>query len=110
MLGGLRDTAWGKALILVVILAAALLVARSCGETDPNVSQDQAVEIAKREVDFEPNDVIIRLQKRGLTQDTYWLVGLGIKRGDGSYERATSVLVDAETGEVAGVEPTIGGG
>lgn len=93
-----------------MLLVAALLVARSCGKTDPEVSQDQAVEIAKREVSFEPNDVIVRLQKRGLTQDTYWLVGLGIKRADGSYERATSVLVDANTGEVAGVEPTIGGG
>jgi hypothetical protein len=88
----------------------AVLVARSCGQTDPEVSQDQAVEIAKREVAFEPNDVVIRLQKRGLTQETYWLVGLGIKRADGSFERATSVLVDADSGEVAGIEPTIGGG
>ena len=85
-------------------------MARSCGKTDPEVSQDQAVEIAKRQVSFEPNDVIVRLQKQGLTQEIFWLVGLGIKRPDGSYERATSVLVDADTGEVAGIEPTIGGG
>lgn len=102
---GLRDTPWGKALILVVILVAAVLVARSCGKTDPKVSQDQAVEIARAEVPFEPNDVVIRFQKRGLTQDEYWLVGLGIKNADGTYERATNVLVDANSGEVAGVEP-----
>jgi hypothetical protein len=107
---GLRDTAWGKALILVVILAAALLVARSCGKTDPKVSQDQAVEIAKAEVSFEPNDVVIRFQKRGLTQDEYWLVGLGIKREDGTYERATNVLVDANSGAVAGVQAVDVGG
>lgn len=106
---GLRDTAWGKAVILAVILVAALLVARSCGKTDPKVSQEQAIAIAKAEVPFEPNDVIIRLQKRGLRQGIFWLVGLGIKRPDGSYEKATNVLVDGETGDVAGVQAVIGG-
>jgi hypothetical protein len=74
------------------------------------VSQEQAIEIAKAEVTFEPNDIVIRLQKRGLTQNTFWLVGLGIKRDDGTYERATNVLVDADTGDVAGVQPVIVGG
>lgn len=100
----LRDTAWGKAVLLVLVLGAALLVARSCGKTDPKISQDQAVAIAEREVPFEPNDVRIRLQKRGLQQSEYWLVGLGVKREDGSYERATNILVDANTGTVAAVE------
>jgi hypothetical protein len=99
----LRDTAWGKAVLLVLVLAAALLVARSCGKTDPKISQEQAVEIAKQEVSFEPNDVRVRFQKRGLRQGDYWLVGLGIKRANGTYERATNVLVDGNTGAVAAI-------
>jgi hypothetical protein len=90
--------------LLVLILGAALLVARSCGKTDTKISQEQAIAIAEGEVAFEPNDVRIRLQKRGLQQDEYWLVGLGIQREDGSYERATNILVDANTGTVAAVE------
>lgn len=90
-------------MLLVLILGAALLVARSCGKTDPKISQDQAVAIAEREVSFEPNDVRIRLQKRGLQQNEFWLVGLGLKREDGSYVRATNILVDANTGAVAAV-------
>ena len=101
---GLRESAWGKALLLVVVLGAALLVARSCGETDPRISQDQAVAIAEQELSFEPNDVRVRFLKRGLRQREFWLVGLGIQRNDGSYARATNVLVDADTGEVAGIE------
>jgi hypothetical protein len=99
----LRESAWGKALLLVLVLVAALLVSRSCGKTDPKISQDQAVAIAEREVDFEPNDVRVRYQKRGLRQGEYWLVGLGLRREDGTYERATNVLVDGNTGDVAAV-------
>lgn len=91
------------------MLGAALLVARSCGKTDPTIGQDQAIAIAEREVSFEPNDVIIRFQKRGFKQRGFWLVGLGIKRADGSFERATNVLVDADTGTVESVQPVIGG-
>jgi hypothetical protein len=87
----------------VLVLAAALLVARSCGKTDPKISQDQAVAIATQEVDFEPNDIRVRFQKRGLRQGEYWLVGLGLRRADGTYERATNVLVDGNTGAVAAV-------
>lgn len=101
---GLRSTAWGKALLLVLVLVAAVLVSRSCGKTDPRISQEQAVEIAEREVAFEPNDVRVRFQKRGLNQREFWLVGLGIKDPDGGYRRATNVLVDANTGQVAAVD------
>lgn len=86
-----------------------VLVARSCGRTDPDISQERAIEIAKAQVAFEPNEVMIRYQRRGLNQREFWLVGLGIKRSDGSYERATNVLVDADTGAVEAVEDAVGG-
>jgi len=97
-------------LVLAVVIAVALLVARGCGKTATAVSQEQAIAIAKQEVDFQPNDVRIRLYKRGFSQTEYWLVGLGLKDTNGTYVRATNVLVDGNTGEVAEVENTIGGG
>lgn len=105
----LRSSPFGKALALLLVIAVALFVARGCGKTATAVSQDRAVEIAKAEVTFEPNDVRIRLLKRGFSQTEYWLVGLGLKNADGAYVRATNVLVDANSGEVADVENTIGG-
>jgi len=83
----------------------ALLVARSCGSSETEISQDQAVAIARQQIDFEPNDVRVRFQKRGFNSQPFWLVGLGIKRADGTYERAVNVLINAQTGEVAAVSP-----
>ncbi len=94
----------------MVVLLAAVLVSKSCGKTDPDISQDQAIAIAERQVPFDPNKVVIRFQKRGVQQREYWLVGLGIIRSDGSYEKATNVLVDATTGEVADVQEVPQGG
>lgn len=106
---GLRDRPLGRILLAALVLLAALLVARSCGKTETKVTQDQAIAIAKEQVAFEPNDVVIRLVKQGLTQRELWLVGLGIKRADGSFTKATNVLVDADTGAVEEIRPVIGG-
>jgi hypothetical protein len=105
---GLRDRPLGRALLLIVVIVAAVLVARGCGKTEPLVSDDEAIAIAKEQISYEPNDVVIRLQKRGFNQREFWLVGLGIKRANGTYERATNVLINADTGEVEGVQAVIG--
>ncbi len=97
---GLRDRPLGKIAILAVVLLAAFLVSRSCGETRTDVSQAEATEIARAQIDFEPNDVRVRLQKRGIDSQPFWLVGLGVKRSDGCYERAVSVVVHANTGAI----------
>jgi hypothetical protein len=86
--------------LLAAILLAALLVARSCGETAADVSSERAVEIAEAQVDFEPTYHQIRLIKRGLQSREIWLVGLERRDEDGALTNVTSVLVDADTGEV----------
>jgi predicted small secreted protein len=88
-----------------VILVAALLVARSCGETAAEVSSERAVEIATAQVDFEPTGHQIRLIKRGLQSREIWLVGLERRDENDTLTNATSVLVDADTGEVIEVRP-----
>lgn len=97
---GLRDRPFGRLLILALVLVAALLVARSCGKTATKVSQEQAIAIAEEQVDFVPNNVMVRLLKRGLNSREYWAVSLSIKQPDGALADLTVVVVDGDTGKV----------
>jgi hypothetical protein len=101
---GFRDRPLGKAVVIAAVLLAAVLVSRTCGATTADVPQDDAIEIAKRYVDFEPDRVQIRLVKQGLQQREIWLVGLAKRAGDGSYTDVTSVLIDANTGKLVRIE------
>ena len=103
---GLRDRPLGRIALLAAILVAALLVARSCGETAADLSTNEAVAIATAQVDFEPTGHQIRLIKRGLQSREIWLVGLERRDESGALTNATSVLVDADTGEVIEVRPS----
>jgi Peptidase propeptide and YPEB domain len=91
--------------MLAAVLLAALLVARTCGERNTEISQEEAIAIAKQQVEFEPNDVRIRFQTRGVQSRPYWLVGLGLKRADASYEQAVNIVINADTGAVVEVRP-----
>lgn len=93
--------------MLLAVLVLAVVVSRSCGATEAEVSQEQAVAIAKRQVDFEPTEVVVRFLKRGLNQRGFWLVGLSREAATGEREQATNVIVDAETGEVTSVQEAI---
>ncbi len=95
-----RDKPLGKVLILAVVLIAALVVARSCGKTETKVSQDQAIAIAKQEITFEPNHVMVRIMKQGLKSRPFWAVSMSIQQETGALDNLTVVVVDANTGEV----------
>ena len=64
------------------------------------------MEIATAQVDFEPTGHQIRLIKRGLQSREIWLVGLERRDENDTLTNATSVLVDADTGEVIEVRPS----
>lgn len=97
---GLRDRPLGKIAILVAVLLAAFLVSRSCGATETTVSKDEAIAIAKRQIDYTPDRVQIRLLKRGLQQSEFWAVSLATVNPDKSLGRVTVVVLSARTGEV----------
>ena len=78
---------------------AALVVARSCGKTETKVSQDQAIAIAKQEITFEPNHVMVRIMKQGSKSRPFWAVSMSIQQETGALDNLT-VVVDANTGEV----------
>jgi hypothetical protein len=97
-----RETAWAKAAIFVAVLVVAFGVARSCGSSAPEVSRDEAVAIAKRQIDYEPDGIQVRNVPRGIDQRRVWAVSLytGTARVP---RRVTVVEIDAETGDVRAV-------
>lgn len=97
----LRDRPLGRLLILVVVLVAALLVAKTCGATRTDVSQEQAIAIARDAVDFEPTTTMVRLVKRGLQSRPFWAVSLSVREASGALSHVTVVVIDAKSGEIA---------
>jgi hypothetical protein len=103
---GLRDSRLGRILLLVAVLVVALLGARTCGAADRNVSQEEAIEIAKENAAFEPcaqqQCVQVRYVQRGIPVRAYWGVVLSDELDeDGRPNRIASFLIDVTTGDVA---------
>lgn len=89
-------------MLLLAVLLAAFLVARTCGSSAPGVSQEEAIEIAKDEIDFEPRQVQVRNVPRGIEGQRSWMVSLYTGTPTDPQE-CRLVEVDARSGEVAGV-------
>jgi hypothetical protein len=100
---GLRDRPLGKVLLLLAVLLLAFLASRSCASRETEISQDEAVEIARGEVDFEPDRVSVRFLPRGVESRPTWAVSLSTENAEGALDRVTVVVVDGRTGAVAEV-------
>lgn len=88
------------------VLLAALVVARTCGSNNKEISQDEAIEIAKESASFEPcpelQCVQIRYVPRGIPVRGYWGVVLSDELdSEGEPNRTESFLIDVQTGETA---------
>jgi hypothetical protein len=97
---GLRDRPLGKIAILVAILALAFVASRSCASVGNKISQDEAVAIARQEIDYAPDKVQVRLFKRGFQSAPFWAVSLSTVNGQGQLTRTTVVVIDARSGRV----------
>ena len=91
--------------MLGVVLLAALVVARTCGSNEIDVSQEEAVAIAIEHASFEPCEedlcVQVRYVPRGVPVRGYWGIVLAEEiRPDGEPTRVESFLVNVETGEI----------
>ena len=86
------------ALLLVLLLAFA--VSRTCGSRDTDVSQEEAVEIARGQIDYEPDQVGVRFLPQGFQSRPSWAVSLATVGADGELTRVTVVVVDGVTGEI----------
>ncbi len=101
----LRDRPLGKALALLAVLVAAFLVARSCGSSQGAVSKEEALEIAREEVSFEPDGTQVRSVPRGIPQRRVWAVAFYTGEATAPV-RVTVVQVDSETGDIVDVRET----
>lgn len=86
--------------MLVVVLLLAIVAAKSCASRDTEVSSDEAIEIARDEIDYAPDRVMVRFTPRGVDSRPYWAVSLSTLDTAGNFERVTVVLVNARTGDV----------
>ncbi len=82
------------------MLLLALLAARTCASRDTEVSQEEAVEIAREEIDYEPDRVGVRFLPRGVQSRPSWAVSLATVGADGELTRVTVVVVDGRSGDV----------
>lgn len=89
--------------ILAAVLLVAFLAAKSCASRDTEVTQDEAIAIAREQIDFEPDRVGVRFIPRGVQSRPFWAVSLSVTDAEGNLDRVTVVVVNARTGEVAEV-------
>lgn len=99
----LRDQTWFRIAVVVGLLVLIFIASRSCQRAGQDVTQDEAVAIAKDAVDFEPDDVQVRLLRQGVNFTQRWIVGLAERRPNGERFNVTVVVIDAESGEVVEV-------
>lgn len=88
---------------LLLLLPLTFLASRSCGDTRHQVSQSEAVAIAKGQITYRPDGANVRFVRRGIPSRTYWAVSLWQRAADGGHTNVTVVVVDAETGNVTQV-------
>jgi hypothetical protein len=99
----LRDTKAGRILFVVVVLAVAFGITKGCANRDVEVEQDEAVEIARTQIDFTPNLTQVKFLKQGLRSRSTWFVSFAIREATGVFARCTVVEVSARTGAVGSI-------
>ncbi len=102
-----RDSTLGKVLALAVILLLALVVAKACRRADLQVSQAQAIEIAKGEIDYAPRCTLVHVLNRGLKSRSTWAISLSkpLEASDLAGRWAVTVVqVDGKTGVVVQID------
>ena len=102
----LRDSLWGKALILGVLLLFTMLVSKTCASNKDDITQQEAVDLAIAEASFVPCEPQICRQVRYLNQGIppvgYWGVVLSeMVDASGQHNRTEGFLVNAATGDVS---------
>ena len=86
------------------MLLFAFFVVRGCQEEDIRISEEQAVAIAREQVDFEPRRTQIRFLRQGLNGRPNWVVSLSIPGAEeNTFRRLAVVRINANTGEVNGI-------
>jgi hypothetical protein len=92
--------------VIVALLLVAFFVARPCQQSQVRVTKQQAIAIAERRADFEPELTQIRLLRQGVPSEPFWFVVLSVPSGadEDTFSKIAQFRVNANTGEVEEVE------
>ena len=97
----------GRILVLIALVVLAAVVARSCQQSQIRVTQQEAIAIADRQIDFKPRSTQIRMLRQGLNRKPFWFVSLSDPVGTAvnpqGFTRLVVVQIDANTGKVEDV-------
>jgi hypothetical protein len=104
-----RKPTWPRLAVLAGLLVVAFFVARGCQERDVQLTQDEAVELAREQIEFEPTFTQVRLLRQGLNRQAYWFVSMSQPIGfDGDrpdlFRNLAVVQIDSDSGDVASVK------
>jgi hypothetical protein len=104
--GGRRERpVWVRVAVIAVLLVLAAIATRSCQQDQIKVTQQEATEMAREQVDFEPRDIQIRLLRQGLDRRPVWVVSLSIPAAQtDTFKQLALVRIDAENGDIISVE------
>ncbi len=101
---------WPRVAAVLVLFGFMFFVVKACQDDQVRLTQDDAIALAKEQVDFEPENVQIRLLRQGLDRRPVWVVSLSIPLGNEEgpdpdfFKRLALVRIDANKGTVEGVE------
>lgn len=85
--------------MLLAVFLLAFVALKTCASHEDEISFEEAEAIAREQVDFEPEKVLVRGVQRGLDARLYWAVSLSTQNAAGVRVECATVLVDAGTGE-----------
>ena len=97
----IRDRPLFRVAALLALLFAAFVATKSCARQQHRISQDEAVAIAQKEIDFKPTRHQIKYLPQGVPPVYYWAVNFAVEDENGQVVHTEVVLVNANTGEVA---------
>jgi hypothetical protein len=92
-----RVLAFAGLILLIVV------VANSCQNSQVRFTQQQAIALARQQVDFEPTQTQVRLVRQGIQSRPIWAVSLSVPTGPEQFDRLAVVRIDANRGKVVSV-------
>ena len=85
--------------MLLAVFLLAFIALRTCAARDEEISFEEAEEIAREQVDFVPEQVVVRgVQRGGVNPYLVWAVSLSTTNAAGIRVHCATVEVNAATG------------
>ena len=85
--------------VIAILFVVAFAVSRSCQKREVAIDKERAVEIARGQIDYEPQRVAVRFMRRGIPSRGYWAVSMP----GTDPPRVTTVVISASSGDVVEV-------